>query len=479
MNVSKYNFIIENKAYSNWLLYNSFRNSFLEVDYSVKRSLNLLNSNSDNNAISDYEKEILEENGFIIEDGFDELRYAKLRDEEVYNRLINRSNIVLTICPTYKCNLSCTYCFVHSDKQLTNFNYMNAEVQENVVKLYHQYCLKYQSLHNLDNVEQDKITWYGGEPLLNINIINNVQNKINNIAKKFNRRIKRSIVTNGILLDRDNQKILKSNEIKLIQVTIDGPESIHNKRRFYPEFPDKSFNAIMTNLADLDDYFNLIIRINVDKENSDYLRPLVDELEKWKIWPYRKKTKIILGPVLDCHKKKLNIFNYREFGSVYREFRKLQVLYYNSINPDSKAKFTLEFPSCLTNNRCTESFHKNGWIVGPAGDIYTCWENIGRKQNCVGSLNTLLAKGNLKESEKLRIPSNYREKFGCYRCKLFPICELNCMGEYWRTNKFNKNMCSKWKFTLTDTLLFNYNLQKLYPELTVLKGHDNEDIERL
>jgi uncharacterized protein len=476
MKVSKYNFIIENKKYNNWLLYNSFCNSLLEVDKDIKYYLESLKKNGHEQyetiPIGINEKTTLVENGFIIEDDFDELNYVKQRDEKIYNNLWNRNNIVLTLCPTYKCNLDCTYCFVHSDKQLTNFGNMTVQVQESIVEMYHQHCLKYAS--NNAPIIKDQITWYGGEPLLNIDIINNVQGKINKLANEFNRKIKRIIVTNGILLNKEVQKILKDNEIKLIQVTIDGPEIIHNKRRVYTELPDESFKVITKNLAELDEYFTLIIRVNIDKENATYLSALLDELVKLKIWPYRKNTKIILGMVLDCHKKNLNIFNIREFESVALEFRKLQLLYFNDLNPDLKAKFKLELPTCQTYTRCTESFHNNGWIVGPLGDIYTCWENIGRKQQNVGSINTLLADGNLKDAGKFRIPSNYREKFGCYTCKLLPICSLSCMGEYWRTGQFNERMCSRWKFSLADNLLFNYNLQKQYPGLTVQKSNDKE-----
>src|SRR5215210_5325129 len=46
--------------------------------------------------------------GFVVEEGFDELGAI----EEQYQRERQRSQFLLTILPTFGCNLGCDYCFV-------------------------------------------------------------------------------------------------------------------------------------------------------------------------------------------------------------------------------------------------------------------------------------------------------------------------------------------------------------------------------
>jgi hypothetical protein len=45
---------------------------------------------------------------FVVDEGFDELKFI----EDQYNRERQQSQFLLTILPTFGCNLGCDYCFV-------------------------------------------------------------------------------------------------------------------------------------------------------------------------------------------------------------------------------------------------------------------------------------------------------------------------------------------------------------------------------
>jgi uncharacterized protein len=71
----------------------------------------------------------------------------------------------------------------------------------------------------------------------------------------------------------------KNLRLSFIQITLDGPQDVHDKRR-----PLKSgqgtFEKILTNIEEnIDIMPNVSLRINVDKENVSRVNEILDELE--------------------------------------------------------------------------------------------------------------------------------------------------------------------------------------------------------
>ena len=80
-------------------------------------------------------------------------------------------------------------------------------------------------IHNLS------IDWYGGEPLLEMDLIKNMSKQFIAICQEKEVQYNSSMVTNGYHLTPQIAKELKELKVENIQITIDGPEDIHNARR--------------------------------------------------------------------------------------------------------------------------------------------------------------------------------------------------------------------------------------------------------
>ena len=95
------------------------------------------------------------------------------------------------------------------------------------------------------------------------------------------------IITNASLLTDDDIIAFKNYHIKGAQVTIDGPQKIHDKRRISCN-GKSTFNLLINNIDKLlNNDLDVILRINVDKENVNSLDELLNIIKK-RILKYQK-----------------------------------------------------------------------------------------------------------------------------------------------------------------------------------------------
>jgi len=172
-----------------------------------------------------------------------------------------------------KCNLMCSYCFQQEDLVHSNmFSFLD-----------------YQGiLMNLSNSSYDRIFLFGGEPLISENV-----GFINLIFNIFTKN-KLSIFTNGNF-NEDLFNILKLHKenIDTVIITIDGPEEIHNFRRFNPN--GNSYKIIMNNIKKLLTLVDMIdIQINIDKTNVFTINKLFDGFKEY---PFLKECQFSINPV--------------------------------------------------------------------------------------------------------------------------------------------------------------------------------------
>jgi uncharacterized protein len=233
----------------------------------------------------------------------------------------------------------------------------------------------------------------------------------------------------------------------------------------------------MQNLSDIDDFFNISIRINVDKENYKYLTELLEYFDKQRIWPYRKKIGIYISNVNTVWSNESKYaFNLRDFEKIKREFKVKQVQVFNRVSQNKHAKLGLDYPTLQKKNHaCRITINKNSFVIGPRGEIYTCFHYVGNEKYCIGTIDDLLNEESNAGAQEFRLVPQHRKEIGCHECKIFPICSVSCPDVFLQTGDiYRERLCSKWKYILKDTLLFNYDFQKQYPEIAKLNSQNIE-----
>jgi uncharacterized protein len=335
-------------------LYNGWSNNFIELDEAIFFKLKSLEK-GDEVELTDEEKEILEESKCLVKSDDNEFNKLKLLTNL---KRYNSTTQNLTIAPTLACNFNCPYCYEVDRPNI----YMSKDVEEKVI----------QFISNYKSVKELNINWYGGEPLMALDIIERITKKIKeNKSLKYNS----SIITNGYLLDIPTIKKLKDLSIRRVQITIDGDKETHDKRRILLN-GEGTFDTIINNIDNLFKYYKEVkvdIRVNVDKSNSEEFANVFKFLKKRYIDNnisiyYAFVEDKACNTVPDCN---LDFTDKMNFISDMFEKHGVDV----GLFPENKLS------ECMAR-------YINSYLIDPKGNLYKCLYDIGNEKMSVGNITT-------------------------------------------------------------------------------------------
>lgn len=101
-----------------------------------------------------------------------------------------------------------------------------------------------------NNIKSYRISWFGGEPLLELDTIDYICSRILNFCIQHGIDFRGQITTNGSLLTDDVIYMLKKNNINDYQITLDGNHSHHNQVK-KSENIHSSFELTLGNIKSL------------------------------------------------------------------------------------------------------------------------------------------------------------------------------------------------------------------------------------
>lgn len=135
---------------------------------------------------------------------------------------------------TERCNLECRYCYVLQRKE------RGPDCSPELCGRFVDFALR-------ESDERLKITFFGGEPLLRPDLIRHTIEYGGAAAVEQGKELSFHVVTNGTLIDDAIGDFIAARRIGL-EVSIDGPPSVHNRNRPYSD-GSGSFTAVYSNLC--------------------------------------------------------------------------------------------------------------------------------------------------------------------------------------------------------------------------------------
>jgi len=232
--LSKY--VVEVKRRDGYALYHSLFGNLCLLD---KQSLNLLKSFKNAKTIQvvlkKYESQTVQKKAqdllkeflrreFLIRSGTDEYsefkKYVKNQNKNIDK---GKEICIIQLVVTNICNFRCKYCFVDTaycskERTRTQKDPENQMMKKQDAKKYIQTVIKHVKKHDRKNMF---IQFFGGEPLVNWPVIKYVLEEFSD-GKKYDIKIRYSIVTNGSLITDEIAKYFKKYDVAVI-VSFDSP----------------------------------------------------------------------------------------------------------------------------------------------------------------------------------------------------------------------------------------------------------------
>ena len=393
---------------------------------------------------------MLKDKGFLVRKDVNEIDLLKWKHYQGYGQ---KQNLSLTILPSLACNFGCVYCYQKETRQR-----MSPEIQEALIDFVRSKIHRGGSL---------SATWFGGEPLLCKDVIERLSNAFISICKEYDVKYSASIITNGYLLNTINTEILIRNHVDRVQITLDGPPDIHNKRRTLKS-GGKTFQRILDNIREASKKIPISVRMNTDLENMEYISELLEILVRNGL---EKRISFYLGQTSPYTEVCSDVSGYclsDEDFSLLGLKTQLDMV---------KRGFSSSFRMPRAKNSYCTADSGNSYCITPSGGIVNCWNDVADPEKRIGHL---LESPNDKMKENIyqwlsKDPFSRKE---CTDCKLLPICMGGCPYQYGLTGS---SSCHGWKHHLNESLLFYYYYKKLQRENEIIGKYMQavESVEKL
>jgi uncharacterized protein len=183
----------------------------------------------------------------------------------------------ITLVPTYNCNLACPYCLQGLNKKNTN---MTPEDVMKVVTFARKTIANSRSVGV--PISRINVRLYGGEPMMQKRCLSIFCEEMKKVADEYSCAVNYSMVSNMTLLDDELFELIKKFNIN-VQVSIDGTEEEHNKRRIDRKGRG-TYTVITNNLKKLKEAHmeeNVVIRINLDKDNLHSAETVMENVHQY------------------------------------------------------------------------------------------------------------------------------------------------------------------------------------------------------
>ena len=195
------------------------------------------------------------------------------------------------------CNLACPYCY---EAAFRGKEYMSGETAAQLVETLRR--------DRIDKGQPVQLTFYGGEPLLSLDLIRAIAAPLQEAARSRGVAFTFSLVTNGTLLNRACAEELVALGLTGAKITIDGPAELHNQSRPYVS-GNGSYEAIMRNVLDIYDIVTLQLGGNFTQGNYREFPRMLDDLLERGIDPARVGAMLFAPVVPKAGEKVVSDFN--------------------------------------------------------------------------------------------------------------------------------------------------------------------------
>ena len=333
----------------------------------------------------------------------------------------------------HDCNLRCNYCFADTGEYKLGKALMPLSVGKR--------ALDFLVAHskNRKNLEVD---FFGGEPLLNFEVVKSLVEYGRKLEKEFDKTIAFTMTTNALAL---NDEIIDfcNKELSNVVISIDGRAEVHDRVRKTANGKG-SFAYIIENAKKMafarqemgKDYY---IRGTYTKNNLDFYNDIMFLADMG-------LEQISIEPVVLPEDDPIAITE-NDLPVINEQYTKLAKEYFARRNEQDKWFSFFHFNIDIENGPCAAK-RVSGCGAGdeyiaitPQGDIYPCHQFIGREEFIMGNVIT----SEFNESIRQKFKScNITTKKDCKSCWAKYFCSGGCIAN---AHSFNGDIHKPYSFS--------------------------------
>jgi uncharacterized protein len=203
---------------------------------------------------------------------------------EEMSESFRNDSLELILLPTERCNFRCTYCY-----EDFSIGQMSSGTIQGVKQLIDR---------RLEGLRLLSVSWFGGEPLLALPVVENISKHIvSAAANRSDLHYEGSMTTNGFLLDTSTLERLDGFGIRSFQISLDGPESLHDRTRLRSSGRG-SFRQIWKNLLAIRDGtppVEVLLRVHLTPDNLPFMPEFLVQIRETFLGD--RRFRVLLKPV--------------------------------------------------------------------------------------------------------------------------------------------------------------------------------------
>ena len=390
---SKYNILSEFE--NHWYLWNTYSGALAKLDSDGLAFYNAMRFGEADSLTSAFLSQ-----GFIVPVELDETARVLFEEKRALFDTHPKGHSYI-IAPSMRCNYDCVYCFEQGKR---NGNVMSGEIQDGILKLIKK------SIDNNPSCEYVYVTWFGGEPLLQKDLIYELSKRIIALCDESGIEYIASVITNGRYLDHDCLDKLMRLGVKYVQITLDGMPDLYCKLK---RASKDDFDAVVRNLELACRKLPVSLRINTDLSDKASVLQLIDHLFQYE--SIQKNAVLHLA----------NIDNFHT-GSNCESFRFSRGLleFTEEIDIRLRQRYGsgIRYRNLVSRKKCPcKMARSTNACIAPDGFIYRCAEQINNKEYAVGNVLTGLYFNEIEAQF-----GNFSHPLRCQSCPLLPVCMGYC-----------------------------------------------------
>ena len=364
------------------------------------------------------EKYPLEELEEALEDVQELIDREQLFTEDIYKEYVadfkKRKTVVKALCLhiAYDCNLACRYCFAEEGEYHGRRALMSYEVGKKALDFL---------IANSGNRQHLEVDFFGGEPLMNWNVVKQLVEYGRSQEKEHNKKFRFTLTTNGVLL---NDEIMEfcNREMSNVVLSLDGRKEVNDKMRPFRNGTGSydlivpKFQKFAESRGDRD-YF---VRGTFTHENLDFSKDVLHFADLG----FKKMS---VEPVV-AEPSEPYAIREEDLPQILEEYDKLAAEYVKRWKEGKGFTFfhfmvDLKQGPCVAKRLSGCGSGTEYLAVTPWGDLYPCHQFVGKEEFLLGNVDSGITNTAVRDEFKL---CNVYAKEKCRDCFARFYCSGGC-----------------------------------------------------